>query len=73
MENNISKEVTFHINNMAYTISVNENMFKEIKKYLDIEKNNDTKDLLVAYLHLSQDYHVLKKDIEDITNKLSRF
>ncbi len=58
---------------MAYTISVNENMFKEIKKYLDIEKNNDTKDLLVAYLHLSQDYHVLKKDIEDITNKLSRF
>lgn len=73
MENNISKEVTFHINNMAYTISVNENMFKEIKKYLDIEKNNDTKDLLVAYLHLSQDYHILKKDIEDITNKLSRF
>jgi hypothetical protein len=73
VENNISKEVTFHINNMAYTISVNENMFKEIKKYLDIEKNNDTKDLLVAYLHLSQDYHVLKKDIEDITNKLSRF
>ena len=69
----MNKEVTFHINNMAYTISVNENMFKEIKKYLDIEKNNDTKDLSVAYLHLSQDYHILKKDIEDITNKLSRF
>ena len=73
MENNISKEVTFHINNMAYTISVDENIYKEISKYLDLEKNNDTKDLLVAYLHLSQDYHLLKKDIEDITNKLSRF
>ncbi len=73
MENNFNKEVTFHINNMAYTISVNENMFKEIKKYLNIEKNNDTKDLLVAYLHLSQDYHLLKQDIEDITKKLSRF
>lgn len=71
MEN--SKEVTFHINNMAYTISVNENMFKEIKKYLDIEKNNDTKDLLVAYLHLSQDYHLLKQDVQNITEKLSRF
>ncbi len=68
-----SKEVTFHINNMAYTISVDENIYKEISKYLDLEKNNDTKDLLVAYLHLSQDYHLLKKDIEDITNKLSRF
>ena len=37
------------------------------------EKNNDTKDLLVAYLHLSQDYHLLKQEIEDITKKLSRF
>jgi hypothetical protein len=73
VENNFSKEVTFHINNMAYTISVNENMFKEIKKYLNIEKNNDTKDLLVAYLHLSQDYHLLKQDVQNITEKLSRF
>ena len=73
MENNFNKEVTFHINNMAYTISVNENMFKEIKKYLNIEKNNDTKDLLVAYLHLSQDYHLLKQDVQNITEKLSRF
>ncbi len=68
-----NKEVTFHINNMAYTISVDENIFKEISKYLDLEKNNDTKDLLVAYLHLSQDYHLLKKDVEDVTKKLSRF
>ena len=68
-----SKEVTFHINNMAYTVNVDESIFKELTKYLDLNKNNDIKDLLVAYLRLSQEYHVFKKDIEDITNKLARF
>ena len=68
-----SKEVTFHINNMAYTVNVDESIFKEFTKYLDLNKNNDIKDLLVAYLRLSQEYHVFKKDVEDITNKLARF
>lgn len=68
-----SKEVTFHINNMAYTVNVDESIFKELTKYLDLNKNNDIKDLLVAYLRLSQEYHVFKKDVEDITNKLVRF
>jgi len=36
-------------------------------------KGENYKDLLIAYLRLSQEYHVLKKDIEDITKKLSRF
>lgn len=58
---------------MAYTVNVDDNIFKELTKYLDISKNNDTKDLLVAYLRLSQEYHVFKKDVEDITNKLARF
>lgn len=69
----MNKEVTFHINNMAYTVNVDDNIFKELTKYLDISKNNDIKDLLVAYLRLSQEYHVFKKDVEDITNKLARF
>ena len=69
----MNKEVTFHINNMAYTVTIDENIFLELSKYLDLEKNNDTKDLLIAYIRLSQEYHVFKKDIEDITNKLSRF
>ncbi len=68
-----SKEVTFHINNMAYTVNVDDCIYKELSKYLKLDKNNDIKDLLIAYLRLSQDYHVLKKDIEDITKKLSRF
>ena len=69
----MNKEVTFHINNMAYTINVDETIYKELSKYLNLEKNNDTRDLLAAYIRLSQEYHVLKKDIEEITNKLSRF
>ncbi|RWS46716.1 hypothetical protein CKA55_06820 [Arcobacter suis] len=69
----VNKEVTFHINNMAYTINVDENIYKELSKYLNLEKNNDTRDLLAAYIRLSQEYNVFKKDIEDITNKLSRF
>ncbi|MFA6740188.1 hypothetical protein [Arcobacter caeni] len=69
----MNKEVTFHINNMAYTINVDENIYKELSKYLNLEKNNDTRDLLAAYIRLSQEYNIFKKDIEDITTKLSRF
>jgi hypothetical protein len=69
----VNKEVTFHINNMAYTINVDEKIYKELSKYLDLSKNNDTRDLLAAYIRLSQEYNIFKKDVEDITNKLARF
>ena len=69
----MNKEVTFHINNMEYTINVDETIYKELSKYLNLEKNNDTRDLLAAYIRLSQEYNIFKKDIEDITTKLSRF
>ena len=58
---------------MAYTINVDEKIHKELSKYLDLSKNNDTRDLLAAYIRLSQEYNVFQKDVEDITNKLSRF
>jgi hypothetical protein len=69
----VNKEITFHINNMAYTINVDENIQKELAKYLDLSKNNDTRDLLAAYIRLSQEYNTFKKDVESITEKLSRF
>lgn len=69
----MNKEITFHINNMAYTINVDENIQKELAKYLDLSKNNDTRDLLAAYIRLSQEYNTFKKDVESITEKLSRF
>ena len=58
---------------MAYTINVDEKIYKELSKYLDLSKNNDTRDLLAAYIRLSQEYNTFQKNVEDITNKLSRF
>lgn len=69
----MSKQVTFHINNMAYTITIDESIEKELSKYLDLDKNNDVKELLIAYLKLSQEYGNFKKEIEAISDKLSRF
>jgi len=69
----VSKEITFHINNMAYTINVDETMEKELTKYLDLEKNNDTRDLLAAYIRITQEYSTFKNDVEQISEKLARF
>jgi len=45
---------------MAYTINVTPNMEKELTKFLDLEKNNDTKDLLAAYIRITQEYSTFK-------------
>lgn len=58
---------------MAYTINIDEDIQKELLKYLDLNKNNDTRDLLAAYIRLSQEYNTFKKEVEEITDKLSRF
>lgn len=69
----MNKEITFHINNMAYTLSVDEDIKKELTKYLDLEKNNDTKELLAAYVRLTQEYTTFKKEVEQISNKLIKY
>lgn len=69
----MNKELTFYINNMAYTISVTEVMEKHLRKFLDPEKNNDTKDLLAAYIQMTQEHIQIKDDIEQISQKLVRF
>jgi hypothetical protein len=58
---------------MAYTIGVDEKMEKELTKYLDLNKNNDTKDLLAAYIRITQEYTTLKDEVNQITTKLARF
>lgn len=67
----MTKELTFHINNMAYTINADEELEQELCKYLDVNKNNETKALLLAYLKLTQEYRTFKKEVEDIANKLA--
>lgn len=57
---------------MAYTINVNESLEKEITKYFDPTKGNDTRDLLAAYIQISQEYAIFKRDIEEISDKLTQ-
>ena len=63
----MNKDIIFHINNMAYTINVDSNMEMELTKFLDQEKNNDTKDLLAAYIRITQEYSSFKEDINQLT------
>ena len=69
----MTKDLTFHINNKAYTISGDEELEKELCKYLDTDKNDDTKSLLLAYLKLNQEYRTFRKEVEDIANKIAGF
>ena len=69
----MTKDLTFHINNKAYTISGDEERERELCKYLDTDKNNDTKSLLLAYLKLNQEYRTFRKEVEDIANKIAGF
>ena len=69
----MTKDLTFHINNKAYTISGDEELERELCKYLDTDKNNDTKSLLLAYLKLNQECRTFRKEVEDIANKIAGF
>ena len=69
----MTKDLTFLINNKAYTISGDEELERELCKYLDTDKNNDTKSLLLAYLKLNQEYRTFRKEVEDIANKIAGF
>ncbi len=55
---------------MAYTINVDDKLKEEITRYLSTEKNLDTKELLAAYIRVSQQYLRLKDDVETVTNKI---
>ncbi len=69
----MNKEITFYINHMAYTINVDEEMEQQLTKYLELEKENNTKDLLAAYIRITQEYSTFKKEVEQISEKLARF
>lgn len=58
---------------MAYTINVDEEMEQQLTKYLELEKENNTKDLLAAYIRITQEYSTFKKEVEQISEKLARF
>ena len=65
-----SKQLTFHINNLAYTINVGENIEKDLVKYLPSGRNLTTKELLAAYIRMTQEFNTFKDDIESISSRL---
>jgi len=69
----VNKDITFYINNMAYTITVDDEMEKQLTKFLDKDNNNQTKDLLAAYIRITQEYITFKGEVEQISDKLARF
>lgn len=65
-----SKDLTFHINNLAYTISVDNSLEQDLCKYLAVDQNMSTKELLVAYIRMTQEFNEFKNEVQQISNKL---
>lgn len=57
---------------MAYTINVDEALKNEIQKYIDTNKNIDTKELLAAYIRIAQELTRFKQDLEIIADKIPK-
>ncbi|PIF04262.1 MAG: hypothetical protein CSA86_02795 [Arcobacter sp.] len=64
----MNKEITFHINNEAYTLNIGEDPHDHLrdglKKFLTTEKNLTTRELLLAYLRKSHELVVLEEEIQ---------
>jgi len=68
----VENKLTFHINNMAYTINVNDTLEKEMTKYLPVDRNVDTKELLAAYIRITQEFTQFKADLEILSDKIPK-
>ena len=67
----MSKDIIFHINNMAYTIeNIDDTLESDLSRHLNIKENISTKELLLAYLRITQEYNNFKDEVEEISNKL---
>lgn len=70
----MNKDITFHINNEAYTIDIgsdtNNHLRDGLKKFLTTEKNLSTAELLLAYLRKSQELVTLQEQIENELDKV---
>ena len=68
----MENKLTFHINNMAYTINVDDSLKTEMTQYLPTDKNIDTKELLAAFIRISQEFTQFKEDLETISDKIPK-
>ena len=72
-----NKNITFHINQEAYTIDLGPDednaLRKGITKFLTTEKNLSTAELLLAYLRKTQELVTLEKQIAEEIGRISSF
>lgn len=68
----MNKKITFHIDNMAYSINIDEQLEKELIKFLPSDKSLTTKELLYAYLCKTQEHYNFKNEVEKLSNKLPK-
>ena len=66
--------MTFHINHKAYTVDIGDDIDKKmedsIKKYVDLDRNIDTRELLIAYLKKTYDLLALEESLEELSKKI---
>ncbi len=66
--------MTFHINHKAYTVDIgtdsDQKMANGIKKFLDLDKNIETTDLLMAYIKKTHELAELERALETLSSKI---
>jgi len=66
--------MTFHINHKAYTVDIGEDsdhkMAEGIGKFLDLEKNIDTSELLLAYIKKTYELVELERSLETLSSRI---
>lgn len=66
--------MTFHINHKAYTVDIGEDsdqkMEDGIKKFLNLDKNIETTDLLMAYIKKTYELVELERSLETLSSRI---
>lgn len=68
------KDITFHINNEAYTVDIGDDyddkLQNGLKKFLTTDKNISTAELLLAYLRKSQELVNFEREVKEEITKI---
>lgn len=66
--------MTFHINHKAYTVDIGEDsdqkMEDGIKKFLNLDKNIETTELLMAYIKKTYELVELERSLETLSSRI---
>ncbi|MCK5293185.1 MAG: hypothetical protein KAJ49_00930 [Arcobacteraceae bacterium] len=63
--------MTFEINHKSYTVDIqNDKIQSGIKKFLDLNTNIDTIDLLSAYIKKTNELVQLENSLEELSSKI---